>query len=368
MNASRATSIVSLGRPGDNPLAAPSDARGISPALDDLARAADEAAGNVTASLDLARGVGDEMPTPGDGGTLALWEALATLAATDVTTARVIEPHIDALGILAEARAAGIEVPADVAPADATWGVFAAEGPGVKLEATPDADGGWRLSGTKPWCSLADRLSHALVTAWLPSGERGLFAVPLTRGGVRVQQGVWHAVGLADVASGPVDFDDVPAAPVGDAGWYLRRPGFAWGGIGVAACWFGGAVGVARAVREAASRREPDQIGLMHVGRLESALTTGRLALRDAAELVDARAGLAASDPQLLAGRTRMIIADVVELVLGEAARALGPAPLALDARHARRVADLSLYVRQHHAERDEAAIGKAVLAGGGDW
>lgn len=368
MNASRATSIVSLGRPGDNPLAAPSDARGISPALDDLARAADEAAGNVTASLDLARGVGDEMPTPGDGGTLALWEALATLAATDVTTARVIEPHIDALGILAEARAAGIEVPADVAPADATWGVFAAEGPGVKLEATPDADGGWRLSGTKPWCSLADRLSHALVTAWLPSGERGLFAVSLTRGGVRVQQGVWHAVGLADVASGPVDFDDVPAAPVGDAGWYLRRPGFAWGGIGVAACWFGGAVGVARAVREAASRREPDQIGLMHVGRLESALTTGRLALRDAAELVDARAGLAASDPQLLAGRTRMIIADVVELVLGEAARALGPAPLALDARHARRVADLSLYVRQHHAERDEAAIGKAVLAGGVDW
>jgi alkylation response protein AidB-like acyl-CoA dehydrogenase len=259
-------------------------------------------------------------------------------------------------------------VPEAFAPADATWGVFAAEGPGVKLEATPDGDGGWLLSGTKPWCSLADRLSHALVTAWLPSGERGLFAVPLTRGGVRVQDGVWHAVGLADVASGPVDFDRVPAAAVGDAGWYLRRPGFAWGGIGVAACWFGGAVGVARAVPQAASRREPDQIGLMHVGRLEAALTTGRLALRDAAELVDARAGLAASDPGLLAGRTRTIIADVAELVLGEAARALGPAPLALDARHARRVADLSLYLRQHHAERDEAAIGRAVLGGGVDW
>lgn len=368
MHASRATSIVSLGRPGDNPLAAAADASGASPALDDLACAADDAAGDVTASLDLAREVGNEMPIPGDGGTLALWEALATLAAADVTTARVVEPHIDALGILAEARAAGIDVPEGFAPAEATWGVFAAEGPGVKLEATPDGKGGWRLSGTKPWCSLADRLSHALVTAWLPSGDRGLFAVPLTRGGVSVQSGAWHAVGLADVASGPVDFDDVPAAAVGDAGWYLRRPGFAWGGIGVAACWFGGAVGVARAVLEAASRREPDQIGLMHVGRLESALTTGRLALRDAAELVDARAGLAASDPQLLAGRTRMIIADVVELVVSEVARALGPAPLALDARHARRVADLSLYVRQHHAERDEAAIGRAVLAGGADW
>lgn len=368
MHSLRATSIVSLGRPGDNPLADATDVSGASPALDDLARAVDDAAGAVSASLDLAREIGSEMPSPGDGGTLALWEALATMAAADVTTARVIEPHIDALGILAEAHAAGIEVADGFAPADATWGVFAAEGPGMKLEATPGADGGWRLSGTKPWCSLAGELSHALVTAWLPTGERGLFAVPLTRGGVHVQDGVWQAVGLADVASGPVDFDNVPAAPVGDAGWYLRRPGFAWGGIGVAACWFGGAVGVARAVLEAAARREPDQIGLMHVGRLESALTTGRLALRDAAELIDARAGLAASDPGLLAGRTRMIIADVVELVLTEAARALGPAPLALDARHARRVADLSLYVRQHHAERDEASVGRAVLAGGAAW
>jgi hypothetical protein len=65
MHASRATSIVSLGRPGDNPLAA-ADAAGRSPALDDLARAADDAAGDVASSLDLARGVGDEMPTPGD--------------------------------------------------------------------------------------------------------------------------------------------------------------------------------------------------------------------------------------------------------------------------------------------------------------
>ena len=40
---------------------------------------------------------------------------------------------------------------------------------------------------------------------------------------------------------------------------------------------------------------------------------------------------------------------------------ALGPAPLAFDPDHARRVADLQLYVRQHHAERDEAALGAQV-------
>src|SRR4249919_1622082 len=36
----------------------------------------------------------------------------------------------------------------------------------------------------------------------------------------------------------------------------------------------------------------------------------------------------------------------------------LGPAPLAFDETHARRVADLEIYVRQHHAERDLADLG----------
>ena len=42
---------------------------------------------------------------------------------------------------------------------------------------------------------------------------------------------------------------------------------------------------------------------------------------------------------------------------------ALGPAPLALDPVHAARVADLTLYLRQHHAERDLAALGRLVTA-----
>ncbi|WP_244255972.1 hypothetical protein [Rathayibacter sp. VKM Ac-2760] len=54
-----------------------------------------------------------------------------------------------------------------------------------------------------------------------------------------------------------------------------------------------------------------------------------------------------------------------MEEILLRAGRALGPAPLALDAEHAKRVADLALYVRQHHAERDDAALGRAVLASG---
>ncbi|CPU68102.1 dehydrogenase [Mycobacteroides abscessus] len=46
-------------------------------------------------------------------------------------------------------------------------------------------------------------------------------------------------------------------------------------------------------------------------------------------------------------------------------AHALGPGPLTTDERFARRVADLGLYVRQHHAERDDASLGRALFAHG---
>ena len=56
------------------------------------------------------------------------------------------------------------------------------------------------------------------------------------------------------------------------------------------------------------------------------------------------------------------MVAAAAERVLHQVAHALGPAPLAFDADHARQVADLELYVRQHHGERDLAALGATLL------
>jgi hypothetical protein len=58
-------------------------------------------------------------------------------------------------------------------------------------------------------------------------------------------------------------------------------------------------------------------------------------------------------------------VAAAAETVLGIVDHALGPAPLAFDPDHAQRVADLRLYLRQHHAERDAAALGRSLLATG---
>lgn len=325
--------------------------------LDEVARAAD-VAGNADRALTLARDVGRRLPAPGSGRTAERWQRLRDIAAADLTAARVLEAHADALAILAEAPDGGSAWPLQAR--EQLWGVFAAEGPGVRVDAEP-VGAGWRLQGTKPWCSLAGRLDRALVTAHVGSGGRRLFAVDLTDGRVTVHPASgWVARGLVEVPSTSIDLAGCPARPVGPVGWYLRRSGFAWGGIGVAACWLGGAIGLARTLRAAHGEREPDQLALSHLGGVDTALFAADTVLAAAADAVDAgRADGPAG--ALLAARVRSVIAGAVDVVLSRVGHALGPSPLAFDPAHARRVADLELYVRQHHAERDHARLGGLV-------
>jgi len=85
------------------------------------------------------------------------------------------------------------------------------------------------------------------------------------------------------------------------------------------------------------------------------------LALVDATAAIDSGAA-SGVDGTRLAARVRGLVARCTEEVLVRVGHALGPSPLAFDARHARRVADLELYVRQHHAERDDAALARMLL------
>ena len=323
-----------------------------------LWRSAHDRAGDAASGLELASLAPEAFPLPGAGATATLWDALAHVAAADLTVARALEPHLDARAILAEAHAAGSDVP--TVQDGETWGVFAAEGPGARL--TAHATGTvTHLVGTKPWCSLAGTLSHALVTAWCDEERRRLYAVDLRTAATRVEPVPWVARGLRGVPSGPVSFDDADAVPVGEPGWYLERPGFAWGGLGVAAVWFGGACGVAQRLLDQCRRRPPDQVAFMHLGAVDAALHSASATLADAARAVDAGEAVG-PDGARLALRVRRVVADAVDEVLGRVDHALGPGPLALEEEHAARVADLRLYVRQEHAERDAAALGRSLL------
>ena len=306
---------------------------------------------DVDVALKLAADYGRLLPQPGLGETAGRWAVLAAVAEHNLTVARVLEAHSDALAILNEAGAA--------AP-NGTWGVFAAEAAPHQLEAR--GGGQVTLTGVKPWCSLAARLSSALVTAHVGSDERQLFRVSLRHRSVTAEPpATWVARGLRTIVSVPVRFDATPAEPVGPPGWYLTRPGFAWGGMGVAACWHGGARGLRTALVHGSAGRSGD-LTAMHVGAVDAALHAAEAVLCDAAARIDAgqaegRAG------QVLGLRLRATVADAVERTIRQVGHALGPAPLAFDEDYARRVADLDLYVRQHHAERDLARLGGAVLA-----
>lgn len=331
-----------------------------------LAEAAGRARGDVAGALRLPELHPGAFPLPGSGSTWRLWTSLAVLGSVDLTVARAVEPHLDALAILSEAHAAGHVADAHGSHGSgraggARWGVFAAEGPGARLVADESGPSPV-LDGRKLWCSLAGSLDRALVTAWCDDSTRRLYAVRLgAANGVAVEEGAWVARGLPGVPSGPVTFTRSEASAVGPPGWYLERPGFAWGGMGVAAIWWGGAVGVALRLREQLRRREPDQVALMHLGAVDAALHAAEAVLRGAASAVDsgAAAGPAGST---LALRVRRVVARTTEEVLERVGHALGPGPLALEEEHAGRVADLQLYVRQEHAERDAAQLGRHLL------
>lgn len=317
--------------------------------LTEFRRAATEGHGQVRPLLDVLERLdpGALLPLPGGGRTAERLRGLAAVAEADVTAARVLEPHVDAVAILAEA---GHPSP----PVGTTWGVFAAEAPDAVLNAALD-DGRWTLTGLKPWCSLAGELSDALVTATTDDGEGRMFAVRLRQPGVVPQATGWIARGLAEVTSAPVRFDGVTAEPVGAPGWYLSRAGFRHGAVGVAACWWGGCLPLAAAVLAKARSRPDDALPAARVGALYRRLRDGRAALQQAAEAIDGR--VRDADPGVVAHAVRGTVADAVLDTLAAVRDLLGPAVLAFDEEAARRSADLELYVSQYHRGRDDASL-----------
>ena len=282
-----------------------------------------------------------ELPLPGGGRTQARLSALAAVGTADLALGRLVEAHTDAVAILAEL--------AGPAPQPGQrWGVWAAEGPQATVQVRL-ARGRWLVAGTKPWCSGAKLCTHALVTAPGPQGP-GLWAIALDPATSRAQPGSWRSVGLVGTTTEPVEFHDASATPVGAPGSYLTRPGFWHGAIGVAAVWWGGARGVSAPLYDAVGAGRAHPHAVAHLGAIEVLLQSSAALLRQAAAAMD-------TGPVEVGERAALTVRAAVEAaateIIERVGRALGPAPLCHDRSHARRVADLGVYVRQTHAERD---------------
>jgi hypothetical protein len=291
----------------------------------------------------------DVLPRPGSGQTLARWRVLAAVASHDLSLVKLFEGHTDALAILAELGGG------PAAPAGARWGTWCAEPPDARVAFENTGEGqSIRLHGTKAWCSGAASVTHAVVSGWNAAGEPCLAAVAMAQPGVRVTAEGWHAVGMAASASVDVRFDGARAVQIGQPGDYVRRPGFWQGGAGIAACWFGGALGIARHVREGTGPKA-DAHRLAHLGAIEVALGGAAALLREAAEWIDRHPQ---DNAQRVAMRARLAVEQAASQVMHHAGRAVGAGPLCRDARFAHAMADLPVFLRQSHAERDLAALG----------
>jgi alkylation response protein AidB-like acyl-CoA dehydrogenase len=290
------------------------------------------------------------LPVPGAGQTAERHVALLEFGRADLSLARLAEAHVDALAILTEAgRTPG---PAEL------YGVWASDGPGSRLELQRRNGGQLLLNGLKKYCTGASLLDCSLVTAY-EGAYRVLVKVSLRAKGLTVDDSEWATSAFAATKTATVRFDAVavePEAIIGGPDWYLTRPGFWHGALGPAACWAGGAIGLIDATRRV-SRDEPHFRA--HLGALEASEWGLNAVLNEAGHQIDADAQDSARGARKRALMARHLIERQCMDVLDRFGRATGPALLAFDAPIAQRFAELTLYLRQCHAERDLAEISR---------
>jgi alkylation response protein AidB-like acyl-CoA dehydrogenase len=298
-----------------------------------------------------------QLPLPGQGDTWTRFDALSRWAAQDLSLGRLVEGHADALAVLAEAGR-------EPAHPGATYGVWAARSASGGTTARLDSDG-WHLAGQKPFCSGSGLLERALVTADTADGYR-LFDIDVARQVVSTHPDSWQAVGMADSQSETLRFGGPPVPTdcvVGEAGFYLSRPGFWFGAIGVAACWYGGAAGLVEHLRCTLDPQSPDHV-LVDFGHAVAHAEAMRRVVEDASREIDA-------DPNDLEGRARArahVVRHAVHhgalRILEHVAAAGGARPLCHDRGQAQRAADLYVYLAQHHGATDAQELGRIALAG----
>lgn len=279
-----------------------------------------------------------------------LAEALTELGRVDLCLARLVEGHADALRILDQA---------DTDPRPGVYGVWASRSAGTGVRALTSG-AGWRLDGELRFASGIDVIDRALLPGWLDERSHLLFDVPLD--GIEADRATWRTGAMDASRSFTVRVDLACQATdvVGIENFYLDRPGFHVGGLGVAAVWTGGAASVLEQVSAGLRRFDPSTHQLRRLGVMEQAVWQARTAVEVTAHRLP---GLDGDDLARETSTARSCVVDACDRVLDEAARIVGPGGMSGDARLARTVSDLAIFVRQHHVDLAAEALGHHALA-----
>jgi alkylation response protein AidB-like acyl-CoA dehydrogenase len=296
-------------------------------------------------------GVGTDLGAATD--TLAL---LRLLGRGNLALGRLLEAHINALRLVFRWGDDAIRHrAADDARAGHLFGLWVTDPPqgGLRID-----DSG-RLDGAKQFCSGANYVTRAVVTAEDTAGrirlvyatdEIGFSATPLTGG----------LAGMRAATTGQVRFDQAPASPFGEPGDYLREPDFSCGAWRTSAVTLGGieALCTQLCAQLVARGRADDPHQQARVGQALIATETAGLWMAAAAPRAEAADG-AAADAIAYVGMARLAVErigfELIELVQ----RSLGVAALMRTNPVERLCRDLATYLRQPAADMvlTEAAV-----------
>jgi hypothetical protein len=272
--------------------------------------------------------------------------ALAELGRIDLALARLVEGHADAMRILDQAG---------TAPLDGVYGVWASRSAGTGVRATQQPDG-WRLSGELRFASGIDLIDRALLPGWVDAHHL-LLDLPVDA--VDADRETWQTSAMDASRSFTVRVDQLADRVVGPLDFYLTRPGFLVGGLEVAAVWAGGAASVLEQVSVGLRGFEPSAHQLRRLGVMEQAVWLARTAV-DATVVRLPGLDAAALARETAAARTAVV--TCCEQVVDEAERIVGPGGMSGNARLARTLADLAIFVRQHHVDLAHESAGRHAL------
>ncbi len=285
------------------------------------------------------------------GSLTGLVDLLVELGRTDLCLARLLEGHSDGLRILDQA---GLQ------PQPGVYGVWASRSVGTGLVARPigGSDDGWQLRGELRFASGVDLIDRALVPAQVGE-QRVLLDVAADLG--KPDRDAWRSSGMDAARTYTIHVDSQvrDARQVGDDGFYVDRPGFLVGGLCVAAVWAGGAQQVLDVVSTSLRDFTATPHQLRRLGVVEQLVWEARSLLARTVGRID---GLSQDSVARECGLTRTAVVRAAEVVLDEARQVVGPAGLSRNARLARVLDDLTIYIRQHHVDAALTALGEAAM------
>ncbi len=320
-----------------------------------------------------------------------LLQILKQIGRGNLSLGRVFEGHVNALQLV---QTFGTPEQVQRFASDAhnhkvfgVWNAEAADGVKLHPDAAASSSGGYRLEGSKTFCSGCGYVERPFVNGALPDGRWQMCIVPIEQVKVKVDPDWWQPPGMRASASYKVDFTGVMLGAmdiIGQPGEYFQQPWLTGGVIRFAAVQLGGAEALFDATRtylQGLGRTDhPHQQA--RLGKMAIALEQGNLWLQSVAAQVESYAPIFGdlpqtelaqrasaqprSDQQRLVSYANMVRTAIEQICMDMiqlSERCIGTNGLLPPHPMERIIRDLTLYLRQPAFDASLTGIGEYALS-----